>query len=136
MSNRKPEQLAWDNFSGSVPPAVLKLWRVENLCVTGMSDVIGINSRGGVFWLENKALDDWPARSSTHPLRDSFEKGQLPFLRQWKWWQGNAFVLLRVGVDFYLLDPEDKIEEMTKGQLIASSLAVGKVAIYNLLEEL
>lgn len=135
--SRKPEQLAWDNFSGAAPKASIKFHRVENLCVTGMSDVIGINMRGTVFWIENKAISAWPVRPTTKPVSGIFERGQLPFLRQWKWWRGHAFVLLRVGVSFYLIDPEPPIEEQTAAELLAGAvIAVGKPAIYEHLERL
>jgi hypothetical protein len=101
-----------------------------------MSDVIGINRRGTVFWIENKALAEWPARSTTLPLRDAFEPGQIPFMRQWKWWKGHAYVLLRVGIDYYLLDPCMDLKEMTALELIHGATLVGKTAIQNHLESI
>lgn len=106
------------------------------MCVDGMSDVIGQNRRGVVFWIENKALPEWPARHTTFPLVDSFEPGQIPFMRQWKWWNGHAFVLLRVGLDFLLLDPNMDLKAMTALELIHGATRQGKLAICEYLERL
>ncbi len=110
--------------------------RVENQCVDGMSDVIGINRQGTVFWIENKALADWPRKADTFPLRDAFEPGQIPFMRQWRWWKGHAYVLLRVGLDYYLLDPTMDLKGMTATELIMGSILTGKQAIQNYLESI
>jgi len=134
--SRLPEQKSWDTFSGGSNGWALKCMRVENMCVDGMSDVIGINKAGVVFWIENKALAAWPGRHTTFPLADAFEPGQIPFMRQWKWWRGHAFVLLRVGIDYYLLDPDMDLKTMTALQLIQGALLAGKQAIYHHLESL
>jgi hypothetical protein len=134
--SRLPEQRAWDSFSCDIDPAKLKLFRVENQCVDGMCDVIGINRAGVSFWLENKALADWPAKSKTYPLLGAFEPGQVPFMRQWKWWNGRAFVLLRVSKEYYLLDPDLELKAMTADQLVTTAIAIGKKPIYHLLESL
>jgi hypothetical protein len=101
-----------------------------------MSDVVGINRAGVVFWCENKAIEQWPAMSSTYPLRDAFEPGQIPFMRQWKWWKGHAFVLLRVKLDYYLLDPDLDLNKMTALALIESAIVSGRRAICEHLERL
>ncbi len=101
-----------------------------------MSDVVGITKRGVVFWVENKALAKWPERHTTYPLKDAFEPGQIPFMRQWKWWKGHAFVLLRVDKDYYLLDPVMDLKEMTALELIHAAIKVGKIAIVEHLERL
>ena len=134
--SRLPEQKAWDNFSGTVPLTKLKLFRVENMCVDGMSDVLGINRKGTVFWIENKAIPEWPPRPTTCPLKDAFEPGQIPFMRQWKWWGGNAFVLLRVNVEFVLLDPDADLRSMNAMELLTGAISKGKRSIYEHLESL
>ena len=106
------------------------------MCVDGMSDVIGINRRGTVFWIENKAIECWPAKYATCPLKDVFEPGQLPFMRKWKWWKGHAFVLLRVGVDYLLLDPDMDLKAMVASELIGGAIISGRLAIYDYLESL
>jgi hypothetical protein len=131
---RLPEQRAWDTFSRDVGETLT--FRVENMCVDGMSDVIGINRQGTVFWLENKALAGWPALSTTFPLRDVFEPGQIPFMRQWRWWKGHAYVLLRVGLDYYLLDPRMDLKEMTAMEIIDGAIHIGKRTIQNYLESI
>jgi len=134
--SRLPEQRAWDSFRGIIDGSTLNVCRVENACMEGMPDVVGINRRGVVFWCENKAIDGWPERSSTFPLNDAFEPGQLPFMRKWKWWNGHAFVLLRVKIDYYLLDPNMDLNKMTALQLIHSSIKTGRRAICEHLERL
>jgi hypothetical protein len=133
---RLPEQKAWDNFRDFINPWELLLHRVENVCGNGMSDVVGINKNKVVFWIENKAIAHWPARDGTRPMVDAFEPGQIPFMRQWKHWGGNAFVLLRVGTDFLLLDPVLPLTEMIKAHLIDSAVATGKKHICEHLESL
>lgn len=134
--SRLPEQRSWDSFRGIVDGSRLKVFRVENMCVDGMSDVVGINRSGVVFWCENKAIEEWPAKPGTFPLRDAFEPGQIPFMRQWKWWKGHAFVLLRVKIDYYLLDPNFNLHQMTALELINSAILVGRRAICEHLERL
>jgi hypothetical protein len=133
---RLPEQRAWDAFSAAINPWDLKLFRVENQCVDGMSDVIGINKKGVVFWCENKALADWPAKDVTYPLRDAFEPGQLPFLRQWIHWRGHGFVLLRVKTEFMLLDPRLYLDKSTRIELINNCIVFGKKTVSEYLENL
>ena len=76
------EQRLWNNFH-DIARGSLNMHRIENMISDGMADIIGINRIGTAFWLELKALDKWPARDSTCPLKGKFEKGQLPFLREW-----------------------------------------------------
>ncbi len=133
---RLPEQRAWDTIRDAVDPWKVKLFRVENPCVDGMSDVIGINKRKTVFWVENKALAQWPARHTTCPMNDVFEPGQLPFMRQWKHWGGHAFVLLRVDKEFILLDPVDDLVNMQRQHIPAYAIAIGKANVCRHLEEL
>lgn len=135
-TGKTKEQKSWDTFKRTSHPRQMRSWRVENLIISGMSDVVSINANGTVFWLENKALDSWPARVSTYPLRTAFEPGQLPFMREWKKWKGRAFVLLRVEKDYYLLDPDLPLDGMTKDYLISRALLTGKDAIIKFLEEL
>lgn len=142
--SRKPEQRSWDNFSKDIDGSRLTFHRVENLIGNGMPDVVAVNTNACMFWIENKAIADWPARFSTKPLASGvFEPGQLGWARAWKWKGGESFVLLRVESEikgavgkpakdverpfqFYLLDPSKKIEEMTRGELIYESVAKGK----------
>jgi DNA-binding XRE family transcriptional regulator len=132
------ETRAWDSFKRSIDQSKLKVLRIENLYSgEGMPDVIGINRKGTVFWIENKALEEWPARASTMPLKNSFEAGQLGFGRAWRFWNGISFVLLRVGKDQYmLLDPNQPLDSMTGKELIESAYQLGKKEIIAYLEEL
>lgn len=134
---RTKEQRAWDNFSGSIDRRRIRPLRVENLVGDGTPDVICINRQGSAFWIENKALDAWPKRDTTYPLKGAFEPGQLPFAREWTDWRGWAFVLLRVAVkDWLLLDPMQPLEELTRFELESNAIRIGRDAIMKYLEEL
>jgi hypothetical protein len=138
MSKLK-EQRAWDAFKSGI--TTLHFWRVENQVVSGMADVNGINLSGREFWLELKALDDWPARASTLPLKGAFEKGQIPFLKEKASWRGIGYVLLRVKTQFYLLDPKPRaglpeLVDATKYDIIKNAVCEGKQQIINHLERL
>jgi hypothetical protein len=123
------EQLAYDSFKGGCA-GKLKLERIENQLGQGMPDVLGTNRSGAVFWLELKALLEWPKRATTCPLNGKFEKGQLAFMAAHRTgWNGHAFVLLRVGAIYYLLKPFTDLEKYTKEQLMNTSIASPLVAI-------
>ena len=136
--SRTPEQKSWDSFSDSIDQRKLKALRIENLYSgESMPDVLGINRKGTVFWIENKALEKWPARASTFPMKDSFEPGQLTFGRMWRFWKGHSFVLLRVGKNQYiLLNPIRELHLMTQQELIETSCHLGKLEILEYLESL
>lgn len=111
--------------------------RIENSVAEAMPDTIIQNRNGSMIWVENKYLEDWPVRETTLPLRNSFERGQLGFLRQSRDWKGHAFVLIRVKDDFILLNPSHPLQEMTKGEIMSmAALVVGKDNIIRYLEQL
>lgn len=137
--SRTKEQRGWDTFSAGIDPSKIKWHRIENLYSgDAMPDVYAINRNGFSFWIENKAIDDWPVRASTCPLRNAFEPGQLAWGRQQRFWRGHSYVLLRVGSgrasEYLLLNPEHDLEEMRKDGLLASAFVVGKKAIIEYLE--
>jgi hypothetical protein len=136
--SRTLEQKSWDSFSGAIDPRKIKAIRIENLYNgDGMPDVLCINRRGTVFWIENKAIEEWPKRESTFPMKNSFEPGQLTFGRMWKFWGGLSFVLLRVGKSQYIiLDPDLPLDSLTQHELITQSYFLGKDVIMNYLESL
>jgi penicillin-binding protein-related factor A (putative recombinase) len=139
MTQRLPEQKAWDVFKRHTDAAALRLWRVENITVQGMSDLIGINRIGTAFFIEMKALDAWPKRESTKPLKNVFEPGQVPFMKEWRSYGGESYLLLRVGQDeWFLLNPKDVMElvEMTRRDIIAFSIRAGLSDIVIFLEAL
>lgn len=138
---RTPEQLAWDAFKRASNSAKFDLHRIENVVGTGTPDVIGINRLGTAFWLENKALVEWPKRASTVALRNKFEPGQLPFARRWNLLLGHSLVLLRAENVFYLLkeihDLDGKsLDELNKSELIDSALSIGIKNVIEYLENL
>jgi len=120
------EQLAYDSFANSCQ-GELRLERIENMVGESMPDVLGTNRRGINFWLELKALHEWPKRASTCPLKGKFEKGQLGFLCSWRTgWNGHAFVLLRVGTVYFLITPTMDLEKYPTEELMYHVAAVGK----------
>lgn len=136
--SRTKEQRAYDSFSRRAQK-VLRLWRMETIN-TGMADVIGKNERAGVFWLEMKALDDWPKRPTTFPLKGAFEKGQIGFLKEWGNAGGHGFVLLRVGESaYYLFDPKNvdgDLRTMTREDLVRAAVVFGVDAVIEYLARL
>lgn len=137
MGNKQRESAAWSNFDGSIDKGRLLTHRVENMEGNGTPDVIMKNNYGTVIWCENKALEVWPKRPTTCPLKHSFERGQLGWMREWKFKNGHAFCLLRVeDKEFYLLDPAWRIEEKTRAELLSLATATGKTQIIEFLYEL
>jgi hypothetical protein len=139
--SRLKEQKAWDVFKSHTDyNEHLRLWRVENSCCDGMCDVYGLNDFSTSFWIENKALDAWPKRATTLPLRAVFEPGQIPFMKEVRHYGGYSFVLLRVGSDeWYLLNPKNYYKElvdMTRDEIESHAVAVGLGKIIVMLEQL
>ena len=116
----------------------LNIHLVENQMGQGMSDMICINRRGTVVWLEAKHLDVWPKRETTLPLRLVFEPGQVPFLKEWVSWSGQAFVLLRAEGELYLLFPKGKFDlvDMTQAEIKEFAVQTGAKDIIEFLESI
>lgn len=115
----------------------IKVCLIENMLGDGTPDSICINRNGAVFWIEFKA-DDWPKRPTTLPLKRSFEKGQIPFLKEWQDWHGKSFVLICFDGEFYLLNPNAKkdLREATKEELIGDVIQMGLENIVKFLESI
>lgn len=98
----------------------LKLQRIESSTGDGVPDIIGTNREGCGFWIESKFLDKWPVRSTTLPLKGSFEKGQLSFGSSWNDWNFHSFILVKVDDEglYYLLETSMNIKEMNKDDLL------------------
>lgn len=130
------EQRAYKAFQDA-SVGVLNVKRVENQVGDGMSDIVAQSHYGFDIWLEVKALEELPKRATTAVLRGEFRPGQLPFLREKISWGGHGFALLRVGRDWFLLDPTADPEAITKAELTTKAIAYGSVAmIVNYLENL
>ncbi len=107
-------------------------------------DVVGINRKSRVFWLELKALDGWPARDSTYPLKNAFEPGQVPFLKEWRGRGGWSYVMVKVGsgkaAQWLLLTPlggSKELIECTRSELIQEcAVCLGLDEIIQYLENL
>lgn len=116
----------------------IKVKLVENQASQSTSDSAAINRRGNMFWLEFKALDDWPKRATTYPLKDAFRPGQIPFMKEWISWQGRAYVVLKVASDWLLLRPNTLIDGglpyMTQSELREHATAIGLASIIDFLE--
>jgi hypothetical protein len=130
------EKWAWSTFSKAIEGHRLLHHRVENLCGNGTPDVVCQNNYGTTFWLENKDVEYWPKRPGTAILKNAFEPGQLPWLRSWNWRGGHSFALVRIEGEYHLLDPDLKIEEMTRAQLVRDALGIGKKDILEFLYNL
>jgi hypothetical protein len=137
MAGRTKEQRSWDSVKDAIDPRLLTVYRIENLFSgEGMADVLGINHKGVVFWIENKALDDWPKRAATLPLRNMYEPGQQGFLRKWRYFNGHSFVLLRVDLEYFLLDPDDNLPEMYQEDVYGHAICIGKQNVIDHLSQL
>jgi hypothetical protein len=114
----------------------LKIKLVENQASQSTSDSAAINRRGDMFWIEFKALDDWPKRAATYPLKGAFRPGQIPFMKEWISWQGRAYVVLKVDCEWFLLFPKQAIElpEMTQSDIRVWCAASGLENIIAYLE--
>jgi hypothetical protein len=117
VSKRTDRELAAVNAFKKDSLGRLLIDRIENSQRSSMADTTMQNRAGVIAWVEAKALESWPARPNTAPLRGAFEKGQLPFLRERISWGGKAFVLAKIESDWLLLNPMVPLEEVTKQQL-------------------
>jgi hypothetical protein len=137
MMAKTKEQKARDNFKEKALGRIL-LIAIENQLDSGTADCIGSNRDGVAFWLEFKDIEEWPKRPTTAPLRGKFEKGQIPFLKQWKSWKGHAFVAARIAGTFYLFDPKWPLPltDMNQQELVNSAVCIGAINIIKYLEEL
>ena len=115
----------------------IRVYMIENMVSDGMADSICINRQGGVFWIEFKA-DNWPKRPTTIPLKRSFEKGQIPFLKEWQSWHGKSFVMICFDDEFYLLNPNAKkdLREATKAEIVEEAVCIGLEPIIKYLESI
>jgi hypothetical protein len=133
---KKKETKAWQAFENHIDTAKLKYERMETNRES-FPDVIAQNRQGAVILLENKHIDEWPKKPATCPLKDAFEPGQLPFLRNWCQWEGNAYVLLHVGEgqrEVLLLPPQCPLDQMTAVDLHDYALALDRLSIITYLE--
>jgi hypothetical protein len=74
---------------------------VENSAYPGTPDVNFVEG-----WLELKQLEEWPKRPDTPVTIEHFTAQQRVWLiRRWRK-RGNAFLLLRVGQEWFLFDGE------------------------------
>lgn len=110
-----------------------------------LPDIIGINRKARTFWIELKALDAWPVRDSTLPLKNVFEPGQVPFLKEWRGFGGWSFVLVKIGTgreaQWCLFTPlggvTKDLTELTRSELIQeAAIALGLDSIIEYLEKL
>lgn len=95
---RLPEQGLYDSLraAGAIS-RMFRFHRVENTAIDSMADVWYQNRFGSSGWLELKVLR-WPARPNTKPLKEnSFEPGQVGWLRATAEWGTRTYVLVRFG---------------------------------------
>jgi hypothetical protein len=101
---RLKEQRLWDTLKRQTDGSSLWLQRIENLCVAGMPDVLAVNGRGDLKWVELKACDV-PKRGSTALLGD--RSGLNPAQRGWHLKAASmnvqTWVLVRAGKEHFLV---------------------------------
>ena len=138
--SRLPEQLAWDAFKRASVKSNVAFWRIENLHGDGMSDVYAMNMHGTSAWMEFKALETWPVRNTTCPLKGAFEPGQIPFLQTIASRKGNAWVVLRVGKDDWSFIPPHcggkRPDELTQLEIRSYNIALTLKHFLIMLEDL
>lgn len=128
------------NLFRSAAEGILKVELIENQASDATSDSMCINRKGTAFWIEFKALEEWPVRNSTLPLRKAFRPGQVPFMKAWKSWNGKAFVVLKVEKDWLLLDPKSStgfdLVDLNKIEIKNENIAYGLAQIIEHLESI
>lgn len=132
---QQPERVARDAFR-KCTVGRLNIKLIENLNSQGTPDSICINRNGAVFWIEFKALTVWPIRATTMPLRTKFEKGQIPFMKEWISWGGKAFALVKISDSFFLLHPKKNIELIEMNRADIEQFALAKGAAENIVKYL
>lgn len=82
-------------------------WKVQDAFNAGLPDV-SLRVGAAAAYLELKYVKEYPVRSSTN-VWIGLSANQRQHLREWRGSRGDGlgFVLLGVGRDWYLLDPED-----------------------------
>lgn len=100
---RLKEQRLWDTLKRQTDGSSLWLQRVENLCGTGMPDVLVANGRGDLKWVELKATEV-PKRAATALLGKA---GVSPAQRGWHLKAASmnvqTWILVRAGKEHFLV---------------------------------
>lgn len=100
---RLKEQRLWDSMSKHAaapsPLAPILVERVENMATDGMPDVRAHVQGGSESWIELKAVNGWPARSTTPVLgREGLRLAQENWIhRHVVQFGGRALILVGVG---------------------------------------
>lgn len=97
----KPEQTAWDRLRSVMSLAGLDPRRVENVVGPGHPDV---NYAGGD--VELKAMEGFPKRADTPVTVPEFTGEQVGWLLQRQRAGGRAWLMVRVGREWFLFDAE------------------------------
>lgn len=139
---RKTEQRLWDRMrrnAAALAPR-LQLQRVENLVGVGLPDVLAICD-GSVAWCELKAVENYPARSTSQVLGTA--KGLSVAQRNWhyEWYAhgGRSFVVIGVGTSEVFTIPgilADGINTMTRAEMHRLSAAWNWAGLFEQLEPL
>jgi hypothetical protein len=96
------ERALWRSVKANLGPYGAFV-RIESSTNKGIADVAYcINTHSG--WLELKYLDAWPKRAATFVKVPSLTLDQVLFLERWYDSGGAAYLLLRVGRSYMLLN--------------------------------
>lgn len=124
---RLPEQRLWDRARSNLSRHKIKMWRVENVMVSGMPDVMAI-CFGITTWLEMKEAQVAPVRATTPLLGE--EKGLNRDQRNWHIEHfregGRSLVVVGVGLTDLFIIPgamADEVNTMSAGDFRAASIA-------------
>jgi hypothetical protein len=95
---RLPEQRLWDVLHNNVRPG-LWLQRVENILLAGMPDVLGIYKNSVPFWIELKARELTPVKTTTPLLGSEYGLNveQRNWHRMWCDLGGRSYILIGAG---------------------------------------
>jgi hypothetical protein len=122
---RLKEQRLWDRMRRAVGGEV-RLERVENVVAVGMPDVVAL-FEGRSTWIENKAVEDYPARPTTRVLGNTIglSRDQMNWHHDWHRWGGKSIIVVAVGLDVYAFDGAlaDHVNSMTKEEMEAAAFA-------------
>ena len=132
--SRQPEQKVYDRFKAQ-SIGRLCLERIENVVGAGTPD---LHCSNGVleFWLELKQMDSFPARDSTPVLgADTIRASQKAWMNCWTSRGAIAFVLVKIGPEYYLVNGA-KCWELTNEVFVDACLAVGMEKIIQYLKAL
>jgi len=111
----KNEAAFWGAVRRSLVAAGWLAWKVPAEIRKGLPDAF-LMKEGWAAWVEMKYVPRWPAREST-PVAIDVTPEQHAHLRDVREHGGNAFVLLGVEYEVFLLDDIAPVQKKTRREL-------------------